>query len=129
MPVLRQSGGAVSLDERAEKLLATGLTLAVAIRDEDPADVRRSLSGLDRGELEDLTVLLAACVPVEVPASSLLGWFFHPCHELEPCGTRAAARRHRRRREKVDALCEWAEREAARVRQAQRRASLRAVAS
>lgn len=103
-------------DSRAEQLLRLGLDLAVRLRDEDPAAARRALDGLDRTDLLDLATLLAACVPVQVPRSALLGWYTHPRHEHRPCGTPAAARRHHERGEALDPLCDIAGKEHDRIR-------------
>lgn len=112
-------------DARAERLLSLGLDVAVRLRDEDPADVRRAVDALPVDEVRDLVLLLAACVPVDVPAHALLGWWRHPprVDERPPCGSRRAARRHRARGEPVDALCRWAELETERVRGRERRAA------
>jgi hypothetical protein len=65
-------------DARAERLLAVGIDVAVRIRDEDPVDVARTLDRLDRAELRDLAVLLAACVDIARPVSTLLAWWGQP---------------------------------------------------
>lgn len=62
-------------DERADRLVKIGLDVADRIRDEDPTAVARSLDGLDRTEMRDLVVLLAAAVDVSVGPSVLFGWF------------------------------------------------------
>jgi len=48
--------------------------LALAVRDEDPADVWDSLSRLDRYQLQALSVTLAALLPVDATRSELTGW-------------------------------------------------------
>lgn len=115
-----------SADARAEQLLRIGLDLAVRVRDEDPAHARAVLDELDRAELVDLATLLAACVPVQVPRSALLGWWTHPRDEPRPCGTPAAARRHRDRGEPLDPLCALASTEIDRLRKRTARANRRA---
>lgn len=110
-------------DQRAERLLAVGLDLAVRLRDEDPAAARTALDGLDRSELGDVATLLAACVPVQVQRSALLGWWTHPRSEHRPCGTPAAARRHHARDEPLDPLCDVAVKERDRVRKRASRAA------
>lgn len=106
-------------DDRAGRLLALGLQLAARLREEDPADVRRTVDAMPADEVRDLALLIAACVPVDVSPSVLLGWWQHPRSEpyaRAPCGTPSAAKRHRERGEPVDPLCGWAIREYDRVR-------------
>ena len=115
-------------DERANRLLHLGLQVAASIR-EEPADaVARLISHLDWSELRDMALLLAAAVPVDMPVSVLMGWYTHPRPQLRPCGTLAAARRHRARGEPLDPLCEHAERETERVRHRNQRAAKREAA-
>lgn len=112
-------------EQRAHRLLQVGLNTAARIREYDPVDVRRRLAALPPDELLDVAVLLAACVPVDLPESVLLGWWRHPQPVLHPCGTPAAIRRHRARGEPVDELCRFAERERDRVRKREERRTLR----
>lgn len=90
-------------DERAERLLAIGLGVAVELRDDDPESVARLLQALDRHELRDLVMLLAAGIDINVPVTMLYGWlgFADP----QRCGTQRAVSRHRRHREKLDVAC------------------------
>jgi len=62
-------------DARADWLLTIGLDIAVRIRDEAPNDVALALAGLTHTDMRDLVVLLAACVPVDQPRSSLTAWY------------------------------------------------------
>jgi hypothetical protein len=111
-----------TLDERAERLLRVGLDIAVRIREDMPADVRRGLDGLDPSELRDLVTLLAAVVPVDVPESALLAWYTHPRYQASPCGTLPAARRHQRLKEPLDPLCALTLQERDRLRKRNERA-------
>jgi hypothetical protein len=107
---------AETLDERAERLVNIGLDVAVRIRDENPDDVARTLDGLDATELRDMVVLLGAAIDVGVSHSVLYGWWTGRTRELRPCGTHAAAQRHRTRGEPLCGECRDAEREYDRVR-------------
>ncbi len=63
-------------DERADRLLHLGLQVAASVR-EEPADaVARLLDPLDRHELRDMVMVVAAAIPVEEPPSVLLGWWW-----------------------------------------------------
>lgn len=112
-------------DERAGRLARLGLDIADRIRDEDPTAVARALDGLDRGELRDMVLVLAAAVDVSVPMSVLYGWLglaeSRPGRRLQPCGTPAAAARHRARAEDVCDACAEAERAEWRDRKRQMR--------
>lgn len=87
-------------DERAEYLLSQALLLADDIRT-DLAAAHRTVRYMDRVDLEALVCVLAACVPVDQPVSTLAWWRLHPVpataelERLKPCGTRAAYNRHR----------------------------------
>jgi hypothetical protein len=87
-------------DERAERLLAVGLDVAVQIRDDDPEAVARLLQALDR---TDLVMLLAAGLDINVPVTMLYGWL--GLGDPQRCGTQRAVSRHRRRGEKLDVAC------------------------
>lgn len=63
-------------DDRAEELLGTALLLADDIRT-DIAAAHRTVRYMDRGDLEALACVLAACVPVDQPLSSLAWWRLH----------------------------------------------------
>lgn len=65
-------------DERAARLTRIGMEIAVRIRDEDPADVRRLVDALPADERADLAILGWAHVPVDLPRSVLIGWWTHP---------------------------------------------------
>jgi hypothetical protein len=90
-------------DERAERLLAVGLDVAVQIRDDDPEAVARLLQALDRTEMRDLVMVLAAAVDINVPVTMLYGWL--GLGDPQRCGTQRAVSRHRRRGEKLDVAC------------------------
>lgn len=92
-----------SADERADRLLAIGLDVAVELRDDDPEAVARLLQALDRTELRDLVMLLAAGIDVNVSVSMLYGWL--GLGDPGRCGTQRAVSRHRRRGEKLDVAC------------------------
>lgn len=103
-------------DERADRLLAVGLDVAVQIRDDDPEAVARLLQALDRAELRDLVMLLAAAVDVDRRKSQLFRWYLATPRELRPCGTPAAARRHQRSGEPLCDACREALQSAWRAR-------------
>lgn len=110
-------------DERAERLLAIGLDVAVELRDDDPESVARLLQALDRHELRDLVMLLAAGIDVDVPRRLLYAWWYVPTNvrELRPHGTHAAAARHRYHGEPLCTPCREAERERDRDRKRKER--------
>ena len=107
-------------DERAARLIRIGMEVAVRLRDEDPADVRRLVDALPADERADLAILLAAHIPIDLPQSVLIGWWTHPRRELAPCGTVSAAKRHQARGEEMCDLCLATYREHERVRARQR---------
>lgn len=109
-----------TLDERAERLIRIGLQVAARLRDEDPREVRRVVDALPADEVYDLVLLLAACVPIELPRSFLIGWYTHPRRKLAPCGTVTAAKRHQARGEEMCGPCREVYREYERVRARQR---------
>jgi hypothetical protein len=90
-------------DERAGRLIGIGLDIAVRIRDEDPAAVARTLDGLDRTELRDAILLLAAAVDVSVTPTVLFGWL--GIGIAAGCGTQPAVSGHRRRGQPLDPAC------------------------
>jgi hypothetical protein len=110
-------------DERADRLLAVGLDVAVQIRDDAPESVARLLQALDRHELRDLVMLLAAGIDVDVPRRLLYAWWLVPTNvrELRPHGTHAAAARHRYRKEPLCSPCRESERERDRDRKRKER--------
>jgi hypothetical protein len=110
-------------DERAERLLAVGLDVAVQIRDDDPEAVARLLQALDRTEMRDLVMVLAAAVDINVSRRILFGWWNGQPRELRPCGTPGGAGRHRYRNEPLCDPCREAQREYDRVRARERRAA------
>lgn len=103
------------------------LRLAAQVRDDDPARLHANLMQLDRERLASLALALADCVPVEQPKSVLLAWKARPAQPaprpLEPCGTPAAAARHRVHREPIDDACRSAERHYSRDRKRAQRAA------
>lgn len=110
-------------DERAARLTRIGMEIAVRIRDEDPADVRRAVDALPPDERADLAILGWAHVPVDLPRSVLIGWWEQPQRRLRPCGTVAAAKRHQARGEEMCAPCREVLREHERTRKRKRRTS------
>lgn len=112
-----------TLDERAERLTRIGMEVAVRLRDEDPRDVRRLVDALPVDEVRDLAILMAAHVPIDLPRSVLIGWWEHPQRRLRPCGTVAAAKRHRARGEEMCGPCREVYREHERIRKRARRGS------
>ncbi len=58
-------------DERAELLLTLAMQLSCEIRD-DVESVHRQVRYMDRGDLEALVCVLAACVPIDKP---VLPWW------------------------------------------------------
>ena len=101
----------------AERMVPVACELACMVRDESRVEVGALLARYDADELRALLVVLAGMVPVDVPASELLGWcrydeFGRPLDRpLAPCGTYGAYRRHKQRGELVDDDCEHAARE------------------
>jgi hypothetical protein len=110
-------------DERAERLLAVGLDVAVQIRDDDPEAVARLLQALDRHEMRDLVMVLAAAVDINVSRRILFGWWNGLPRQLRPCGTPGGAERHRYRKEPLCDPCVEARREYDRARFRERRAA------
>lgn len=93
-------------DERVDQLLGVALQVAADMRDDLDA-AHRVVRWLDRTDLEAVACILAALVPVEVPVASLAWWRFPLSRESggQPCGTWAAATRHRAKGEPLDVLC------------------------
>jgi hypothetical protein len=79
------------LDAYADELARIGLDVAVRIRDESPDTVVCALHGLDVQQLRHLVLILAAHVPVDLPASVLTGWWTHPQQPPPPAAVDAAA--------------------------------------
>lgn len=107
-------------DERAERLLRIGLDMATRIREEDPREVAREMSGLDPEELRHGWLLAAACIPIDRHYRDVVWWTDAPrlprkrrrrSTDGRPrCGTRRAYELHVRLGELVDVHCELAER-------------------
>ena len=118
--------------ELAAAMVTTACELACLVRDSDREAVGEFLGALSGEQCEALTVVLAAMVPVDVPAGDLLSWVRWdeygrplpgPVLEapapvskpggallLQPCGTYAAFRRHQYRGELIDDDCAEANR-------------------
>lgn len=63
-------GRATQLERTAD----TALDLACRIRDEDPRLVWEAISLLSRQDLQELTMVLLAALPVDETVGNLLGW-------------------------------------------------------
>jgi hypothetical protein len=100
-------------NERANRLLRIGMDVACRLY-EEPADaVATHLAHLDWREMRDLVMVMGGCIDVDKPVSQVVRWTdLHELprntgrYDLMPCGTYAAYRRHVRRGEPVDLLCE-----------------------
>lgn len=108
----------------ARRMVPKACELACIVRDEGRLGVERFAASLDPAEVTDLLAVLAAMVPVEDASpgdllawtgglDAALEWRQEPlpfgecrCRDLEPCGTRAAYVRHKRRGEPVDVACD-----------------------
>lgn len=108
----------------ARRMIPKACEVACIVRDEGRPGVERFAASLDPAEVTDLLVVLAAMVPVEDASpgdllawtgglDAALEWRQEPlpfgecrCRDLEPCGTRAAYVRHKRRGEPVDVACD-----------------------
>lgn len=66
-------------------------SLACLVRDEDAASIGAYLDRLDGDQLYALVVTLAAMVPVDQPATDLLGWLEPLGRELERDAQRRTA--------------------------------------
>jgi len=114
-------------DEEADRLAGIAAQLAGRVRDDDPARNAAWLRAVTSGP-EDwfkLCHVLAAAVPVDTFSwRQLTAWTRLPAERLDwangatrllrPCGTWAAAKRHRYRKEPLCGLCREAERAYAR---------------
>jgi hypothetical protein len=87
-------------EDVADRLAAVAMELAQRVRDDDPEANRRWLHAVlpDPTDREALLYVLAAAVPDDRPWSHLVEWVRQPVSvrslRLQPCGTRAAYRRH-----------------------------------
>jgi hypothetical protein len=88
-------------DEEVEPLAKVAMELAQRVRDDDPAAVGRWLAATlpDPADWWALMFVLAAAVPDDRSWQHSTAWTLSPgrhrgANELEPCGTRAAYRRH-----------------------------------
>lgn len=109
-------------DDYADHLATIAQELVVRVRDDDPEANARWLATLTDRERRDLLIVLAAAVPDDRPWLHLTAWTRHPRRPApQPCGTRAAAKRHRARGEDPCPPCVTAEREYWRITKALRR--------
>jgi hypothetical protein len=116
-------------DAYADRLAEVATELVVRVRDDDPEATGRWLNTLTATEWRDLLVVLAAAVPDDRPWLHLTAWTVGPRPPAapQPCGTAAAAKRHRDHGEPVDRACREAEREDWRLRKRDQRARARAT--
>lgn len=63
------------LDDRADRLLKAGLSVATLLHELDPLEARRPLLHRTRDELIDMVTLLAAVVDIDRSQSDLTAWF------------------------------------------------------
>jgi hypothetical protein len=116
----------VTSEEYADRLAEVAAELVVRVRDEGPNDnaawLRMALP--DRAARDHLLFVLAAAVPDDRPWMHLTAWTVAPRRPdgPQPCGTPAAAKRHRAAGEPLDDACEAAEREDWRIRKRDQRA-------
>lgn len=118
-------------DEHADRLAEIAVELVHRVRDYGPEDngrwLARKLPGA--GDWFALAFVLACAVPDDRTWRSLTQWALPerlrriPREGLKPCGTIAAARRHRYHSEDLDEACREAERERDRARAALRAGS------
>ena len=109
-------------------LAAIACELAQRVRDDGPEDNGRWLAGIlpDPDDRFALCFVLAAAVPDDRPWRELIAWVTEggdQPRQLRPCGTTAAARRHRAHGEEVCPPCLEAERRDDRIRKRLRRAA------
>jgi hypothetical protein len=133
------------IDERADHLAQVATGLACRVRDEVPdanlAWLTRQLP--EPGDWRDLCFVLAAAIPIDKPWLQLTAWTIAPPvpatpvaelrrgrpagkserQPLKPCGTRAAAHRHRYHKEPLCDPCLEAEREHERNRKRRKAAA------
>lgn len=116
-------------DEYADHLAEVAQELVVRVRDDDPEANNRWLATLTDRERRDLLIVLAAAVPDDRPWLHLTAWTVLPARPEgpQPCGTPAAAKRHREHDEPLDRACQEAEREDWRLRKRDQRARARAT--
>lgn len=60
--------------DKLEKMAGSAFDLACKLRDEDPQLVWEALSMVDRQQLQELTVILLAGLPIDRSASEIFGW-------------------------------------------------------
>lgn len=110
----------------AERMVTVACELACLVRDSDAASIGEYLQTLRSDEKDALLVVQAAMIPDDKPVDDLLSWitfdqYGRPLDAprdrsgriMQPCGTRAAYRRHLRRKEKPCDPCHRANTEAA----------------
>lgn len=114
-------------DVLAERLAAVAIELVSRVRDERPDANQAWLVGQlpDPADREALLFVLAAAVPTDRSWRMLTAWTVVDTgpRELRPCGTIAAARRHRDRGEPLDEACREEELTQERIRGRLRRAA------
>lgn len=118
--------------DAAARLASIAAQLAARVRDHDPENNGQWLTRQlpDPADWFRLAFVLAAAVPVDQTWRDLTAWARNlpdtatvlPMRPRRPCGTAAAARRHRYHREPLCDICRNAERQRERDRQRARRA-------
>lgn len=94
-----------SPDDRADRLASIAAQLAGRVRDDNPdANARWLESITDERDRWELLFVQAAAIPADVKWSILTAWTRGE-RELKPCGTAAAAARHRYHKEPLCGLC------------------------
>lgn len=126
-------------DRQADRLAAVAIELAVRVRDEGPQDNATWLAERlpDAGDRFQLLFVLAAAIPHERPWTELTAWTRQRAEphavaepsKLAPCGTTAAAARHRYYDEPLCDACSLHERIRDRRRKAEQRQAERQAAA
>jgi hypothetical protein len=105
----------VTTNPDADQLARLAVELVVRLRDDNPDANARWLAAQlpDPGDWFRLAFVLAAAVPTDRSWSHLTAWTRMRGggrHQHRPCGTHAAAERHRLHKEPLCPLCREAER-------------------
>lgn len=88
---------------QADRLIPVATDLACLVHgDGDAGDIANLISSVKRPDVAALLVVLAAMVDVDRTTDEVLGWAAWEPRGLEPCGTVAARKRHRRAGEDCD---------------------------